>query len=43
MQAEFLPAFCGEEIGDGNYRLELANLPVKYSGLALQTQPIPQR
>ena len=30
MQEEFLP-----KIDDGNYRLEHARLPVKYSGLAL--------
>ena len=35
MQEEFLPALFGEALGDSDYRLELAHLPVKYSGLAL--------
>ena len=35
MQEEFLPALFGEAIDDSDYRLELAHLPVKYSGLAL--------
>ena len=35
MLEEFLPALFGEAIDDGDYRLELAHLPVKYSGLAL--------
>ena len=35
IQEEFLPALFGEAIEDGDYRLELAHLPVKYSGLAL--------
>ena len=35
MQEEFLPAIFGEAIDDGDYRLELAHLPVKYYGLAL--------
>ena len=37
MQEEFLPALFGEAIDDSDYRLELAHLPVKYSGLALPT------
>ena len=37
MQEEFLTALFGEAIDkdDGDYPLELAHLPVKYSGLAL--------
>ena len=35
MQAEFLPALFGEAIDDSEYGLELAHLPVKYTGLAL--------
>ena len=37
MQEEFLPALSGDAIDDGDYRLELAHLPVKYSGLDLPT------
>ena len=35
MQEEFLPALFGEAIDDSDYRLTLAHLPVKYSGLDL--------
>ena len=35
MQEELLTALFGEAIADGDYCLELAHLPVKYSGLAL--------
>ena len=35
MQEEFVPALFGEVIDNGDYRLGLAHLPVKYSGLAL--------
>ena len=35
MQEEFLPELLGEEIDDGEYRLELAHLPMNYSVLAL--------
>ena len=36
MQDEFLPALLGEALdNDCDYRLELAHLPVKYSGQAL--------
>ena len=35
IQGEFLPALFGETVDDGDYRLELAHLPVKYSGMAL--------
>ena len=31
----FLPSLFGGAIDDSDYRLELAHLPVKYSGLAL--------
>ena len=35
MQEEMLPALFGEATDDGEYRLDVAHLPVKYSGLAL--------
>ena len=35
MQEESLPLLFGEAIDDGDYRLELAHLLVKYYGLAL--------
>ena len=35
IQEEFPPALFGEATDDGDYRLELAHLPVKYAGLAL--------
>ena len=35
LQEEVLPTLFGEAIDDGDSRLELAHLPVKYSGPAL--------
>ena len=34
MQGEFLAALFGEAIDDSDYELKVAQLPVKYSGLA---------
>ena len=43
MQEEFLPALFGEVIDDSDFRLELAHLPVKSSGLVLSNTANPQR
>ena len=43
MQGALLPVLVGEAIDDGDYRLELAHLPVKYLDWLYQTKSIPHK